>query len=78
MKDVEAHKRLIAGIEEIQNMPPILHIAMCEDLINRLRKRAEIRRNIHHRKSVINNEPDRIAELLEEAAKTIEILIKPV
>lgn len=47
---------------------------MSDDLIYRLRKRAEIRRNIPHRKSVQNNEPDRIADLLEEAANAIEEL----
>ncbi len=45
-----------------------------EDLVYRLRKRAEIRRNIPTRKSVQNNEPDRIVELLEEAADRIESL----
>lgn len=44
------------------------------DLIYRLRKRAEIRRQIPTRKSVQNNEPDRIADLLEEAANEIEKL----
>lgn len=47
---------------------------MNEDLIYRLRKRAEIRRQIPTRKSVQNNEPDRIADLLEEAANRIEKL----
>ncbi len=47
---------------------------MSDDLIYRLRKRAEIRRNIPHRKSVQNNEPDRIADLLEEAADEIAFL----
>ena len=41
---------------------------MSDDLVYRLRKRAEIRRQISTRKSVQNNEPDRIADLLEEAA----------
>jgi hypothetical protein len=41
------------------------------DLVQRLRKRAEIRRQITTRKSVQNNEPDRIADLLEEAANEI-------
>lgn len=41
---------------------------MAEDLVQRLRKRAEIRRQITTRKSVQNNEPDRISDLLEEAA----------
>ena len=45
-----------------------------EELIYRLRKRAEIRRNIPHRKSVQENQPDRIAELLDEAADEIESL----
>jgi hypothetical protein len=44
------------------------------DLLERLRKRAEIRRQIPSRKSVQNNEPDRIADLLEEAANEIERL----
>ncbi len=47
---------------------------MNDDLIYRLRKRAEIRRQIPGRKSVENGEPDRIADLLEEAANEIERL----
>lgn len=43
-----------------------------EDLIYRLKKRAEIRRSITTRKSVQNGEPDRISDLLEEAASVIE------
>lgn len=46
------------------------------DLIYRLRKRAEIRRQIDTRKSVQNNEPDRIADLLEEAADQLETYTK--
>ncbi len=42
-----------------------------EPLIYRLRKRAEIRRNITTRKSVQEGKPDRIADLLEEAANEI-------
>lgn len=45
------------------------------DLIFRLRKRAEIRRQIPTRKSVQEGQPDRIADLLEEAATEIEQLI---
>jgi len=45
-----------------------------EDLIYRLRKRAEIRRQIATRKSVQEGKPDRIADLLEEAANEIERL----
>ncbi len=42
------------------------------DLIERLRKRAEIRRQIPGRKSVQEGKPDRIADLLEEAANALE------
>jgi len=45
-----------------------------EDLIFRLRKRAEIRRQIATRKSVQEGKADRIADLLDEAAKRIEFL----
>lgn len=45
---------------------------MSEDLVYRLRKRAEIRRQIPTRKSVQEGSPDRIADLLEEAANEIE------
>jgi hypothetical protein len=43
-----------------------------QSLIFRLRKRAEIRRQISSRKSVQEGAPDRIADLLEEAADEIE------
>lgn len=45
-----------------------------EDLVTRLRKRAEIRRQISTRKSVQEGKPDRLADLLEEAADEIERL----
>jgi chorismate mutase len=44
---------------------------IADDLVYRLQKRAEIRKQITTRKSVQNNEPDRIADLLEEAANEI-------
>jgi Trm5-related predicted tRNA methylase len=44
------------------------------DLIERLRKRAEIRRQIPSRRSVQAGEPDRISSLLEEAADRLESL----
>lgn len=50
---------------------------MSEDLVYRLRKRAEIRRQIATRKSVQEGKPDRLADLLEEAANEIEQLRKP-
>ncbi len=45
-----------------------------EDLVYRLRKRAEIRRQISTRKSVQEGTTDRISDLLEEAANEIERL----
>jgi hypothetical protein len=45
---------------------------MSDDLVSRLRKRAEIRRQIPDRKSVQEGQPDRIADLLEEAADALE------
>jgi hypothetical protein len=47
-----------------------------QSLVFRLRKRAEIRRQIQGRKSVEEGKPDRIADLLEEAANEIERLSK--
>ena len=44
------------------------------DIVFRLRKRAEIRRQIPGRKSVEEGAPDRIADLLEEAANEIEAM----
>ncbi len=44
------------------------------DLVYRLRKRAEIRRQIPSRKSVAEGKPDRMADLLDEAAAEIERL----
>ena len=44
------------------------------DLVYRLRKRAEIRRQIPTRKSVQEGNADRLSDLLEEAAGEIENL----
>lgn len=43
-----------------------------QTLVEKLRTRASIRRNIKDRKSVQEGKPDRIANLLEEAADEIE------
>jgi hypothetical protein len=52
------------------------HLPVAEQSpVFRLRKRAEIRRQISSRKSVEEGKPDRIADLLEEAANEIERLI---
>lgn len=51
------------------------HLPVSEQsLVFRLRKRAEIRRQIPGRKSVEEGAPDRIATLLDEAADEIERL----
>ena len=51
------------------------HLPVAEQsLVFRLRKRAEIRRQIPGRKSVEEGANDRIADLLEEAASKIEQL----
>jgi hypothetical protein len=57
------------------NMQDESHLPVSEQsLVFRLRKRAEIRRQIQDRKSVQEGRPDRIADLLEEAANEIERL----
>lgn len=45
-----------------------------QSLVYRLRKRAEIRRQIAGRKSVQEGQPDRLADLLDEAADELERL----
>ena len=55
------------------------HLPVAEQsLVYRLLKRAEIRRQIVVRKSVEEGKPDRIADLLEEAAAEIERLKKQI
>jgi len=49
-----------------------------DDIIFRLRKRAEIRRQIPTRKSVQEGQPDRLSDLLDEAAIEIENLRKEI
>jgi hypothetical protein len=57
------------------NMNDESHLPVAEQsLVFRLRKRAEIRRQIKDRKSVQEGARDRIADLLEEAADEIERL----
>jgi hypothetical protein len=51
------------------------HLPVAEQsLVFRLRKRAEIRRQISSRKSVQEGAADRLADLLDEAATKIEQL----
>lgn len=44
------------------------------NIVERLRTRAAIRRQISSRKSVQEGKPDRLADLLDEAAREIENL----
>ena len=44
---------------------------MEQDIVDRLRIRADIRRHIKGRKSVEEGKPDRLADLLDEAANEI-------
>jgi hypothetical protein len=55
------------GVNCLQRLP-----TESQPLIYRLRKRAEIRRQIPGRKSVEEGKADRIADLLEEAANKLE------
>ena len=53
------------------------HLPVVEQsLVFRLRKRAEIRRQIPGRLAAVEGKPDRIADLLDEAATEIENLRK--
>ena len=53
------------------------HLPVAEQsLLFRLRKRAEIRRQIPNRLAVTEGKPDKIANLLDEAADEIERLMK--
>lgn len=65
-------KKLVRDNDE--NRFEVIMIYEQEDLVYRLKKRAEIRRQISTRKSVQEGKPDRIADLLEEAAREIEYL----
>ena len=62
------NERLVSNFDKI--------VPVEEDLVYRLRKRAEIRRQITSRKSVQEGKPDRMSDLLEEAATEIERLNK--
>lgn len=53
----------------------IMLIAQAESIAENMRKRAEIRRNIVTRKSVLEGKPDRIADLCEQGADIIHRLI---
>lgn len=50
-------------------------IASIEELIIRLRTRASIRRSDTTRKSVQEGKPDRMANLLDEAATALQVVL---
>lgn len=58
------------------NFPDAGHLDYTKDLIERLKVRAAIRRTIPSRKSVQEGRPDRIADLLEEAAAILEVFVE--
>jgi hypothetical protein len=68
----EEHDRFEELIAEDESHLPVSE----QSLVFRLRKRAEIRRQIQGRKSVSEGKPDRIADLLEEAANELDKLKK--
>lgn len=71
---VQAAKKIVNEHVKYYNsmMTDESHLPVSEQsLVYRLRKRAEIRRQITDRKSVQEGKPDRIADLLEEAANEI-------
>jgi len=68
-----ANEIMVTVADKLANMKDESHLPVSEQsLVFRLRKRAEIRRQIPTRKSVEEGKTDRIADLLEEAATKIE------
>ena len=65
-ESVYDNERLVSNYDKKQMAPEN------QDLVFRLRERARIRRQIPGRKSVQENKPDRMADLLEEAADEID------
>ena len=70
LKHVELHEEHDRFEEHMANDEGHLPVSE-QSLVFRLRKRAEIRRQIQGRKSVSEGKPDRIADLLEEAADAL-------
>lgn len=58
------------GIDCLGTIEPV----SAQPLVYRLRERARIRRQIPNRRSALENKPDRISDLLDEAASEIERL----
>lgn len=74
LKHVELHEEFDRFENHVANDESHLPVEE-QSLVFRLRKRAEIRRQIQGRKSVQEGKADRIADLLDEAANKIELLI---
>ena len=69
----------LAQLAQAESFQESLQVPLTEQgLVYRLRKRAEIRRQIPGRRSVEQGEPDRIADILDEAAAEIESLQKQI
>jgi uncharacterized protein YcaQ len=77
IKTPELHEEFDRFEEHMANDESHLPVEK-QSLVFRLRKRAEIRRQIPGRKSVEEGKSDRIADLLEEAAMEIERLKKEI
>jgi hypothetical protein len=60
-------ERLVSIYDKQQMVKPVAE----QDLVFRLEERARIRRQISTRKSVQEGAPDRISDLLEEAARAL-------
>jgi hypothetical protein len=70
-----AQETIVTVARNLKEIIDESHLPVSEQsLVFRLRKRAEIRRQIKDRKSVQEGARDRIADLLEEAADRIEQL----
>lgn len=65
---------VVVTVKICTNAENVGNQSLSDDLIHRLRTRADIRRNIPCRKSVQEGKPDRLADLLDEAAYEIEKL----
>jgi hypothetical protein len=73
----EEENRIIKEVSQLiaeETLAETESSSAAQSLVDRLRKRAEIRRQIPSRRSVQENKPDRISDLLEEAADRIVYL----
>jgi hypothetical protein len=72
-----ANEIMVTVADKLDTKKDESHLPVSEQsLVFRLRKRAEIRRQIPGRLAVTEGKPDKIANLLDEAANEIDILNK--